>query len=88
MIFLKPVSGGGTQEADHLRLPEIKYIGSPGFMLSLIGIRILITACAVKINKPELILAKMRRNPVKYYPDALCMQLVYHPLDIIRRAVS
>ena len=70
MELLDPVKSICNKEVFHLIFAEIKNLGPPVRMLSLSGIRILITAGSVKLRQTMGILREMSRNPVQDNTDA------------------
>ena len=88
VILLQPPDGRRQQEAAHLPAAIVKDPGAPALVLPFQAVAVFIEARAVKLDKPVLILAEMRRHPVQKHRHAGLMERVHQIFQILRRSVA
>ena len=86
MELLQPVPGGGEEEAHDLSPAQVEGPGPPAGVLHLVGVAVLIAGPAVKIDEPVGILAEVGGHPVQDHRDALAVQVIHEPAEVLRRA--
>ena len=88
VIFIQPEERVGNQERTHFVATEIEYTGAPFFMLALAPIRIFISRCTVKTIQTVRVLREVGGNPVHDDADAVFMQDIHEPHEILGFTVA
>ena len=83
VVLLEPEGGGGEQEALHLGPAVVKDPGSPGGVLALAGVLVLVAGAAVELVEAVLILAEVGGHPVQNDADAGLV----HPVDEVHKVL-
>ena len=70
VVLLQPVQGAGDQEALHLAAAEVEHHGAPFFVLTALGVGVLVAGLSVKVVQAEAILREVGGHPVHDDTDA------------------